>query len=54
MIIKLLRFVAIIIFDLLDKHLHQNRIKKFIRVNQIDIDFCIDVEHIMVIIQTYS
>ena len=43
MIIKLLRFVAIIIFDLLDKHLHQNRIKKFIRVNQIDIDFCIDV-----------
>ena len=43
MIIKILRFVAIIIFDILDKYLHQKRIKMFFKSQNTNLNFCIDV-----------
>ena len=40
---KFLRKLAIILFDLLDRYLHQNRILNFIRKENINLDYYIDV-----------
>ena len=40
---KFLRRLAIILFDLLDRYLHQSRISNFIRKENINLDYCIDV-----------
>ena len=39
---KLFRILATVLFDLLDRHFHQNRISNFIRKENINLDYCID------------